>query len=219
MSTIGHNQPPPHEAMSLHIEDLFQLISDTTEGAEVKTDEQEAALANLLDDIRQARKDADAQRVLEKRPHDEAAKAVQALWKPLLDRCDAAANEIKAKLTPYRTAKQKAADEAARKAREEAEAREAAAREALQSDILEQRFDAEQSLKAAKRLKVQANKVDRAPTGLRTYTVRTVTDHRAALVWIAKNDKPALDGFIEEYARRCTLAMDGVEVTEEKRAA
>ena len=105
MTDIGHNQPPPVDAMGLHVEDLFQLVSDTLAGVDaVKNDEQDAALDGLLDEFRKARKDADEHRAAEKRPHDEAAKAVQAKWKPLLDRCDMATAEIKAKLTPYRNA-------------------------------------------------------------------------------------------------------------------
>lgn len=222
MSEIGHNNPPAVEAMALHVEDLFKLVSDTTDGAEVKTDEQEAALDGLLDDVRQAKKDSEANRKSEKQPHLDAGAAVDAAWKPILSRLDAAANEIKAKLTPYRIAKEAAKAEAARKAREEAEAREAKAREALSSDgPLEQRYDAEQSLTTAQKLKVAANKIDRSPTGLRPHNVVTVTDRRAALNWIAKNDPDALSAFVDDYARRNapTRQMDGVDVTVERRAA
>lgn len=222
MTQAGHNNPPPHEAMALHIEDLFQLVSDTTEGAEVTNDEQESALADLLDEVRKAAKDAEAQRKAEKEPHLEAGRAIDAAWKPIKDRCDMAADAIKKLLTPYRTAKQKAKDEAARKAREEAEAKERAAREKLQEpEHLQAQFDAEQELKAAAKLKAAANKTDREATGLRTYKVATVTDHRAAIKWIMARDPDALRIFIEEYARKNapTRHMDGVEVTEEKRAA
>jgi len=79
--SIGHNQPPPFEAIGLHIEDLFQLVSDTLAGVDaVQNDEQDAALDELLDEFRKARKTADGERDAEKRPHDEASKAVQAKW-------------------------------------------------------------------------------------------------------------------------------------------
>lgn len=222
MSSMGHNMPPAHEAMSLHVEDLFKLVSDTTEGAEVSTDEQESALDNLLDDVKQAAKDAEATRKAEKEPHLEAGRQVDANWKPIKDRLDMAATEIKKLLTPYRVAKQKARDEAARRAREEAEAKEAAARAKLQEpEHLQARFDAEEEFKQATKLKAVANRTAREATGLRTYKVASVTDHKAALLWIAKNDKAALDAFIEDYARRFapTRAMDGVDVADEKRAA
>jgi hypothetical protein len=223
MTGLGHNQPPAHEAMALHVDDLFQLVSDTTNGAEVTTDEQEAALDALLDDVRKARKDAEAKRKAEKEPHLEAGRAVDAAWKPVTTKCDAAAKEIKAKLTPYRVEKQRIKDEAARKAREEAERKEREAQEALQNAEapLDERFDAERKLEEAKKATAVANKIDRAPTGLRTRKVVEVTDRRAALQWIMKRDPDALGAFVDEYARTHAInfPMDGVTVREERKAA
>jgi hypothetical protein len=217
---IGGNQPPPVEAFALHIEELFSLVSGSV-AAPVQTDEQEAALDALLDDVRKAKKDADAERAAEKKPHDDAAKAVQAAWKPLLDRCDKAAEAIKAALTPYRTAKQRAKDEAARIAREEAEAKQRAAQAALrQSDDLEARFAAEEQLKQAEKLAAQANRIDRSATGLRTYQVADVTDRRALLEHVMRNDPDALTAWLAEYARKALPAqLPGVTIRIEKKAA
>ncbi len=217
---IGGNQPPPVEAFALHIEELFSLVSGCV-AAPVQTDEQEAALDALLDDVRKAKKDADAERAAEKKPHDDAAKAVQTAWKPLLDRCDKAADAIKAALTPYRTAKQRAKDEAARIAREEAEAKQRAAQAALrQSDDLESRFAAEEQLKQAQKLAAQANRIDRTATGLRTYQIADVTDRRALLEHVMRNDPDALTEWLAEYARKALPAqLPGVTIRTEKRAA
>ena len=217
---IGGNAPPPVEAMGLHIEDLFALVSGTV-AATVTTDEQEAALNELLDDVRQARKDADEQRVLEKRPHDDAGKAVQAAWKPLLDRCDKAAEAIKAALTPYRTARQAAKDEAARIAREEAAAKLEQAQAALrQSDDLEERFAAEEALEQAGKLTTQANRIDRSATGLRTKQVADVTDRRALLEYVMKTDPEALGEWLAEYARKALPAcLPGVTIRIERKAS
>lgn len=203
MSAIGHNAPPPFEAWSLHIEDLFKLVSDTTAGGTVQNDEQEAALDALLDDFHKARKAADTERAAEKKPHDDAAKAVQVRWKPLLDKCDMAAEEIKRLLTPYRTAKQRAKDEAARKAREEAEAKRLEAEAALrQSDDLEARFEAEETLKQAQKLAAVANRIDRTATGLRTYWEAEITDRKAALLHYLKEQPEAFSSLIQELADR-----------------
>lgn len=203
MSAIGHNAPPPFEAWSLHIEDLFKLVSDTTAGGTVQNDEQEAALDALLDDFRKARKAADTERAAEKKPHDDAAKAVQVRWKPLLDKCDMAAEEIKRLLTPYRTAKQRAKDEAARKAREEAEAKRLEAEAALrQSDDLEARFEAEETLKQAQKLAAVANRIDRTATGLRTHWEAEITDRKAALLHYLKEQPEAFASLIQELADR-----------------
>ncbi len=221
--TISNN-PPAHEAMAMHIEELFAMVSDTVAGATVSTDEQEAALDGLLDDLRTARKDADAKRAEEKKPHDDAAKAVQTKWKPLLDRCDMAANEIKRLLTPYRTAKLAAAEEAKRKAREEAEARTAAAQAALQqSDDLEARFAAEEDLKAAKKLTAVANKIDRAPTGLRTRWVAELDNPTAALKHFMATQPDALKAWLLGQAQRDVnfgaRVIPGFVIKEERKAA
>jgi hypothetical protein len=226
MSAIGHNAPPPFEAWSLHIEDLFKLVSDTTAGGTVQNDEQEAALDALLDDFRKARKAADTERAAEKKPHDDAAKAVQVRWKPLLDKCDMAAEEIKRLLTSYRTAKQRAKDEAARKAREEAEAKAAAAQEALrQSDDLEARFAAEAELKQAKKLEAVANRIDRTATGLRTYWEAEITDRKAALLHYLKEQPEMFALLIQDLADKdarneaTRRPIPGIVFHERKKAA
>jgi hypothetical protein len=220
----GHNQPPAFEAHSLHIEDLFDLVSDSTSGGAVENDEQDAALDGLLDEFRKARKAADAERVAEKKPHDDAAAAVQTKWKPLLARCDAAADEIKRLLTPYRTAKQRAKDDAALKAREEAEAAQKAAQEALQATPdLATRFAAEEDLKRAQKLTATANKIDRAATGLRTFWVAEITDRRAALNHYLKRQPEAFETLIQSLAdhdaRNGRPPVAGVLFHERKKAA
>lgn len=200
--SIGHNQPPPFEAIGLHIEDLFQLVSDTLAGVDaVQNDEQDAALDELLDEFRKARKTADGERDAEKRPHDEASKAVQAKWKPYLERCDMATAEIKAKLTPYRAAKIAARDEAIRIARETAEATQKAAQEALrQSDDLEAKFVAEEQLKEAAKLTAAANRADRSSTGLRTSWIAEITDRRAALKHYLLEQPEMFERLIQDLA-------------------
>lgn len=220
---IGGNAPPPFEALSLQIEDLFTLVSDSTAGGQVTTDKQEAALDTLLDDFRKVRKEADAARVDEKRPHDDAAKAVQTKWKPVLDRCDAAAAEIKRLLTPYRNAKQKAKDEAAAKAREEAAQRQREAEEALrQSDDLEARFEAEKELKTAAKLVAVANRIDREATGLRAYWVAEIVDRREAVkFYLNRNPEvflEAMQRLADADARGARPAVPGVTYHEKKMA-
>lgn len=219
----GDNKPPPVVAMSLHIDDLFALVSGST-ASPITTDEQEAALADLLADVRQAGNDAEEQRKAEKKPHDDAAKAVQAAWKPVLDKCDAAAAAIKNALTPYREARQRAKDEAALKAREEAAAAQKAAQEALKSsDDLEERFAAEEQLKRASKLTAAANRIDREATGLRPYWEAEITDQRAALNHYVKTRRSEFEDLIQrlanEDARGSRGTVPGVVFHERKRAA
>jgi hypothetical protein len=220
---IGANKPPPVVAMSMHIDDLFSLVSGSTAGP-VTTDEQETALDALLDDVRKASNEAEEQRKIEKKPHDDAAKAVQQAWKPLLDKCDKAAAAIKDALTPYREARQRAKDEAARKAREEAEVAQTAAQEALRSsDDLEERFTAEAELARAGKLTAVANRIDRTPTGLRKYWVAEITDRREALKHYLTTRPEEFAALIQQLAdadaRGTRAPVPGVVFHEKKKAA
>lgn len=212
---------PAHTHFEMHIEELFILAASS---CAPEDDEQDAQLDSLMDDLRKARKDADAQRAAEKKPHDDAASEVQARWKPLLTRCDLAVAEIKKLLTPYRDAKQRAKDEAARKAREEAAAKEAAAREALQSsDDLEAKFAAEAELKQAQKLTAVANKINRSATGLRPRWTAEVTDYKALLRY-AMDRRPQLvkdwlADFADSEVRAGARQIPGVLITETKVAA
>lgn len=181
-TSIGGNNPPADAAFSLEIDDLFAILSDTLAGGEVDSDDKEAAIDGLMDEFRKASKDADKARAAEKKPHDDAGKAVQEKWKPIITKADRGVAACKDALTPYRTAKQRAKDEAARKAREEAEAAQKAAQEALRaSEDLDAKFAAEQELERAQKLAAIAKRIDRAPTGLRTTWEAAITDRKEAL--------------------------------------
>lgn len=194
------NNPPADAAFSLHIDELFTLLSNA---GEVSNDEQEQAVDDLLDQFRKASKDADAARAVEKKPFDEQAKAVQAKWKPITTKADRGAAECKSLLTPYRVRKQAAKDEAARLARQEAEERQKAAQEALKaSDDLEAKFHAEEQLKQASKLVASANRADREATGLRTVWEAEVTDRRAAHNHYIKTNPEAFANLIQELADR-----------------
>lgn len=221
MAAQGHNNPPPFEMWSMHIEELFEMANGI---GIAENDDQEAALDNLLDQFRIAKRDADKERAAEKKPHDDAARAVQAKWKPLIDRCDIAAKAIKDALTPYRTAKQRAADEAARKAREEAEAAHKAAQEAFQSTDLDDRLEAERLAAQAKAMQVQANKIDRQATGLRTFWQAEITDRKAALLHYIKVQPEAFEALIQSLADKDARTeatrrdIPGVKFNERKEA-
>src|SRR3546814_2199332 len=153
MTGIGDNNPPADATFGIHVDDLFSLLSDTLLGGDVDSDEKEAAIDELMDEFRKASKDADKARDAEKKPHDDAGKAVQEKWKPIIAKADRGTTACKDALTPYRVEKQGIDDEAGRKAREEAEAKERAAQEAFrQSDDLEANFAAEKEPAKGKKL-------------------------------------------------------------------
>lgn len=113
--TLSNNAPP-----DISVDALSDRIADLAREAdkikEVKTQaeaDQAADLANKLNELQVA---ADAERAIEKKQFDEAAKAVQAKWKPIVDVADAAKRKLKAVIAIFLTAKQTAE----RNAREEA---------------------------------------------------------------------------------------------------
>lgn len=221
---IGDNNPPADAAFGLHIDDLFSLLSDTLAGGEVSNDEQEAAIDAILNDFRKASKDADDARAAEKKPFDDGAKAVQARWKPIVLKADRGVVACREALTPYRTAKQAAKDKAAREARGEAEAKAEAARQALKSaDDLEAKFAAEQQLEQAAKLTAVANKIDRAPTGLRTHWEAEITDRKAALLHYLARSPDRFEALIQqmadEDARGTRAPVPGIVFHERKKAA
>lgn len=224
MSGVGHNAPPADATFGLHIDDLFSMLSNTLAGGTVDSDDKEAAIDALMDEFRKASKDADKARAAEKKPHDDAGKAVQEKWKPIIAKADRGTDACKEALTPYRVEKQRIADEAARKAREEAEAKQRAAQEALrQSDDLEAKFQAEQELEQAKKLAAVANKIDRAPTGLRTHWEAELTDKTAALRHYLKTQPDEFSDLIQTLADRDARGarppVPGVLYHERKKAA
>jgi hypothetical protein len=158
-------------------------------------------------------KAADKQRETEKRPHDEAAKAVQAKWKPCIDTATDAANRIRDALTAWmraedariraeQEAKRREAEEAARKQREAAEA-------AVPLPFV-----------APEPVRVQAGGQRGRKAGLRTVTKYVVTDYAAALAHV--KDHPDVRAAVEKVAAvqaKAGANVPGVETQTEQVAA
>lgn len=220
--TIGHNNPPASMAFSMEIDELFATANSVTT---IETEEQSKFVEGLAADLRRARKDADATRAEEKRPHMEAAKAVDDEWREPIRKADIAIAELRDRQTPYKAAQKAAKDEAARKVREEAEARQKAAQAALRSDDLDERYQAETELRVVGKLTATANKIEREATGLRTYWTATITDRREALRHYLLEQPEMFAALIQELADKDARSpatrrdIPGVTFTECKRAA
>lgn len=226
---------PPVEAMGMHIDDLYDEAKGILDGAGVKSDADAEMVAKLLDMTRQAKKDADAQRAAEKKPHDDAAAAVQAAWKPLLAKCDLVADTCKKALAPFLAAKEAAQRaEAERVAREAEEARQAAlaARQAAPVDDLAAREEAERLDALARDAEKVAGKAGKAKAhaaggtraiGLRSYWTPELVDPVEALKHYKATQPEALKAWLVDQARRDvnagTRSIPGFVVNEERRAA
>ena len=98
---VGGNSPPPIEAHRLHIEELMAEATSFLDGDPILTQQQADSVGKLLGMLREARKGADEQRKVEKKPHDDAAKAVQTAWMPILERVELAESTAKRALAPF----------------------------------------------------------------------------------------------------------------------
>lgn len=185
------------------VEQVNSWLKKTQITDKVSADKAANWRARLLD----LSKRADKEREAEKRPHDEAAKAVQAKWKPFIDVAKNTADRIRDALTAYmraeeaklraeQEAKRKAAEEVARKQREAAEA---ARRDAEANNLPPPPEPEDVPLPLDEPVKVQAGGQRGRKTGLRTITVYEITDYQAALAHVAEH--PDVYAAVEKVCR------------------
>lgn len=230
------NNPPPFDTFSLHIEELIENAKQFLDGEPIATQGQADEVGKLLDMIRTAKKDADKERAAEKKPHDDAGKAVQAKWMPLLSRCDIATDTAKKALVPWLEkleAEQRA--EATRLAKEAEERRQAALeaeRAAKQATDLESAERVELARKEAEIAEKAANKADKAKAhatggsraiGLRSFWVAEITDRRELLAHYMRARPADLEAWLQDQADKDVRAgvrnLPGVAIKEDRRAA
>lgn len=237
VAVIGHNNPPeptPYEKAEAEIISLFDEAKHWLDGQGVKDDKDAEGVSKLLDMIRKAKKAADEARVEEKRPHDEAAKEVQEKYKPLLTRCDLAADAAKKALAPYlekiEAEKRARAEAARREAEEKARAAQEAIRAAELTDLAA-REKAEEMIQAAKKAEATAKRAENdkahAKGGTRAVTLRktykpVLKDAREAArhYWTARREE--LEAFFLSLAEKDVRAgqqdIPGFDIIEERAA-
>lgn len=233
-AVMGANNPPtPFDECERKVIDLFDEAKNFLDGEPIATQDMADSVSKLLDMIRKAKKEADEHRVAEKKPHDLAAAAVQEKWKPLLTRCDLAADAAKKALTPYLEAVEAEKRAKAEAARREAEDKARAAQEAMRAsrDDLAAREEAEALLADAKKAEAAASRAEKDKAqgkgGARAVSLRTsyraeVTDYRALAAHLWTDDRDALIEFLDGYAATKVRAgarnLPGVAVREIKEA-
>jgi hypothetical protein len=207
----GGNAPPAFDAHKANIDDLRTEATVWLDGQAVTTAEEAEGLTTLIDLARIARDAADAQRVAEKKPHDDASKAVQAKWKPLVDGAQRILDVCLEKVAAWRVAERDRKEAAAALARAEAEAEAEAATAALQGSAgdLVAREQAEQVVESAKMAGKVASKAEKAATkgnGLRTFYRAQITDFAAAArhYWQPEHDR--FEALVLEFAQRDVTA-------------
>lgn len=226
-AVIGGNNPPdPLDAINAAHEAVISEAPNWLDGAPVETEAQMQAVDDLRKAARAWRMDLEAGQKSESAPLHDAWQAALARWKPTINDAQRIEKGLVAAVDGFKRklAEQKA--EAERKARAEAEAArraaERAARAAAESDLEAQREAARLMVEAAAATAAAKAASTDTVKGMRTVTRYEVTDERALLHWIARNDRAAISAFIQEYARRnhgSLLGADGLTVWTEKVAA
>jgi hypothetical protein len=224
-AVIGGNSPPdPIDVALGPFADTLLEAENWLDGAIVENEGQLKATDELLKDLKAARKAVDVARDEFTKPLHEAWKSEVARWKPTQDDLDRQVKCLVAAQSPYKV-KLAAEKEAARlKAQQEADEKARIAREAHQAAnaaSIEEQRKADELLKAAEEAAKAASRAGKdVVKGMRTVQVYEIADHRAALNWIARNDRDAMTAFIEEYVRRNfkVRPIDGVTVTTTKEA-
>ena len=228
---IGGNNPPRHEAFMMALEEVRVEAGNFLNGEPIENEGQASAVGVIMASARDIKRDADKARKEDKQPHLDAGKAVDASYKPVITKADDIIKAAQQPLAAYLAKKergqelaaQKACEEAERKAKEALEAERASAGsvEAVEAARAKQK-EAEQAQKAANRAekaKPNIGGTTRA-IGLRSRQVAIVEDYRELLLHVAKTDKPALDTFLDEYARKALSSkLPGVRIETQRSAA
>lgn len=236
---MGHNNPPeptPIEAARETISLLDMEAANWFDGTPIETPAQADAVAKLLDDARKAEKRFDGERKVEKAPHDEAAKAVDAAWRPVITDAKRIVEIAKAAQTPWlikQDEEKRAREEATRR---EAEAKAAEARRLAEASdgSLAAAKARDAAIEEAKRAEAAAMRAANDKAGAkgagmaRAVSLRTtwrceVKDRRALLNHIAAKHPADLTAFLEEWAARAVRGgsheLPGVEAWAERAAA
>ena len=212
LAPIGHNLPPdPIDEALAPFSDLITEAEGWLDGQAVTNEGQMKAVDTLIKGMKAARKAVDEARDVSTKPLHEAWKTEVARWKPTQDDLDlqvkglvALVDAFKRQLAAEKEAARKAAWEAAQKAEAEARAKAAAA----EASNIEAQREARAAMEAAEIARVQASLAQKDTVkGLRWYDCYEVLDLRAAVNWIAANDKAAMKTFAEDYIAKNAKAF------------
>lgn len=238
---VGHNGPPPFDATALaewdaKVKEFVDASSVWNKMDAIETDEHAGQITDQIDGLRGLFKKVDEARKAEKKPHDDAGKAVQAAYSPLLDKLKKAADKLKPKLAAFAEAKAKAEAEARAKAEAEAKAATEAAEKALKEAEAAGDIGAEAEAEAARKEAEKAQKAAARPvsggvksaTGAgRTMSLRTVKEveiTNVRVLFMHYQDHPEVAETLRRLATADVRSKDydpanpvpGITVTERK---
>lgn len=243
---IGANNPPPFDATEVERLDseasgFLDAAAEWIEKGELSTESDAQLLNDFISGVKKRKTATDKARASAKKPHDDAGKAVQAAYKPIITKLEAVVSKVNPLLTEWLQKKEDARQaeikrqlEEAQRQQEEAErkAAEAVARNDISGEI-----DAEAAMEDAARLEKAASRaaakkanISSATGGgrtasLRTYYIAKTTNVRAAFMHF--QDNPAVADLFRSLAEAEirskefdpeTMTIPGIEITAKQRA-
>lgn len=224
-ASIGHNGFDPIDEALAPFGDVISEAESWLDGQKVETEGQMHAADALLKGIKAARKAVDDARDASTKPLHDAWKTEVARWKPTQDDLDRLAKGLAALVNDFKVALAAEKEAARKKAEAEAWEKTRAAQEAARladASNIEATRAAAVAIEEAEIAQAAAMAAGKDTVkGLRSVTRYEITDHRALLNWIARNDRDAITAFVEEYARKEHNAIanaDGLRVWIEKEA-
>lgn len=217
---LGHNSgdADPFEALRIELAGEMDTAADFLKQP-VATQAEADKIGIWAKRVGEIAKRAEQQRVVEKEPHLAASRAVDTKWRPVIDDAKDFGAKLKRHVEPFLIAEKRKAEEAARKAREEAERQRAAAQ--AEQDA-ERRAAALQAAQEAEKVAEPKN-ASAGRTGARV-SIRTekrarIVDFDACLA--ALKTHKDLIALVEQLAQRAVKAgvsLAGVEVEEVEKA-
>lgn len=221
-AVIGGNRPPltPYEAVKEKIDNLYLEATNWLDGEPVNTAELAAGVEQLETMLKSAIKEAGEAKETEKRPILEAGKEIDGRYnllvgetKQITGTAIRALAACKQALTPWKIEQQRLKDEAARKAREEADRKAAealAAHQAAQAANLAETEAADRLLREAEDAQKAAKRAEKATTtktGLRTWYSAEIEDAQALSWHVQERDESAFLAFLGEWAEKTVRAL------------
>jgi hypothetical protein len=228
-AVMGDNNPPAEIVDPMEV--AIAAFNDDREEAETWLDGKKVENQGQLDSVealyvamREAEKELEAAKEGEYRPHKTKCDDVVAKYKPALkDYADIIKGLVelvgpyKKKVADEVAAKEKAAWDEARRLEREAAAKIAVA----DTSNIEQMREAQAAKLEATDAQKEARSVAKSkPKRMRKVTRYEIKDRKAALHWIAAQDRDAMTAFIEDYVKRNHKAktIDGVRVWDDREA-
>lgn len=204
---MGHNLPPnPIDEALAPFGDTITEAEGWLDGKPVETEGQMKAVDTLIKEMKAAKKAVEGAEESAAKPIYDQWKAEKAKFAPTLIDLDRIVKGLVATVDAFKrklaAEKEAARKEAERLAWEETRKAQEVARLADATDIEAQRAAAAAMDVAEAAQRAAKDTAKDTVKGLRTVTKYEITDHRALLHWIAKNDKDAVFAFIEEWARK-----------------